>query len=217
MRDPRAAVQATRARPAFAVAIVLGIGAAACGEEPLTVAGVVRISNLCTFEADRTRLVASPRFDIANGGTAESSSCEHPFVVQLLVDNGNTNAAAVDEAEVMLRSVNDAVLDFAGELPNPFRVAVSGALPGNQLSVLPVEIIPAAHAEYLDAFVGQKVRTEISLLEAGVVATETTVDVEICDGCLTRCESEASDKELDNPCNDAALGAEATICLDPKC
>lgn len=206
-------------RRALAWALVAGLStvASACGDEALVVAGVVRISDECTFEPDRTRLVASPRFDIATGGTPHSDSCERPFVVQLLVDNVDDATLAIDAAQVTLRSVTDQVLDFGGALPNPHRLAVVASLPGNELTVVPIEVIPAAYAEYLDQFEGQKVMTDIVFFKGGDSRGSTTVGVEICSGCLTRCESEASDAERDNACNDAALGPEAVLCIDPEC
>lgn len=186
-------------------------------------------------------------YDISSGAESGSTSCEAPYRVHLLVNsylrpNADTdlgraepNILQLHSAEVTLKTLAGEKLGFTGEdeaLPNPFLVTTNnslfpamGSTPSSGIAA--VEVIPTAYAPYLGDFIGQEILAEIQIL--GTTTGDVDVEfkpfsypIEICDGCLSRCESyltESMMKREDfamDECDDNA-GADGRICWDPDC
>jgi hypothetical protein len=185
-------------------------------------------------------------YDISPGGGADSTACDVPYRVHLLVNsflkpNADTqlgraepNILQLHSAEVRLMTLQRETLTFDDEadpLPNPFLVTTNnslfpavGSTPSSGIAA--VEVVPTAYAPYLSDFVGDQILAEIQI--QGTTTGDVDVEfkpfdypIEICDGCLTMCGSILT-PELTresfamDQCDDNS-GSDGRICFDPDC
>jgi len=210
------------------------------------------IDSACTVDmggsSDVVSYLPSGQYDVASRHerSSEGAYCARDYHTRLRVNSflrpnadrdlgrAEPNILMVDSAEVTLRSQTGAALDFAGDLPNPFRLITSVPLypsPNDEPSVaaLTVKTIPAAYADYLDDFEGQTVVADIQLF--GTTTGDVDIDfkvfqypIEICNGCLTGCATsftsdtaaESREQAIGDVCDDDS-GQDGRVCYDPGC
>jgi len=112
--------------------------------------------------------------------------------------------------------------------PNPFRVQTATSLPPTtgstpSTNIATIEAIPKAYAEQLRAYAGDSVLLEVQLF--GTTTGDLDIDfrtflypIAICDGCLSRCNSDmvATDVALPSQCKDNRAQDDFT-CIGPDC
>jgi len=232
---------------------ILAIALAGCAPEGPTafVDLNLPVDSACQVDLGGTDVVAylpSGLYDIASrhSNSSEGDFCARDYNTHLRINSflrpnsdrdlgrAEPNILQVHSAEVTLRSQDDAVLDFAGALPNPFRLITGVSLfpsPNDEPSIASITIktIPAAYAEYLDIFADQTVVADIQLF--GTTTGDVDVDfkifpypIQICNGCLTGCASvftsamatESREQLIGEFCDDNG-GQDGRVCYDDAC
>lgn len=209
-------------------------------------------SQNCTVTPQNTGNKFFPvgRYDISPGGKGLGTACAHSYVVNLLVNSylrpnsdmtlgrAEPDVLQLHNAEVTLTNVKDEVIKFdrtKPALPNPFSVSANNSLfpaVGNtpSIGVAAIEAIPKAYALQLDNFAqdGSQIVAHIRIF--GTTTGNIDIDfkpfvypIDICEGCLTRCESELtknmkmhSDILGPDTCDDNQ-SSDDRICFDSSC
>ncbi len=157
-------------------------------------------------------------FDIAVG---MGGQCEHPYRMRprIAADALEKPDEPINQAEVQLTALDREPLTF-DDLPNPLSVEVTA----KEGSVVQLEAIPVAYAQQLTAAVGRQILAEITLMRSdGARLAPFIYPIEICDGCLTVCESALDPDHASTPDSTSALGctdsagADGHACVDPDC
>ncbi len=184
----------------------------------------------CVYSPDGASIGAG-LYDISLGATSGSRGCSQPYRANFLVESDAQESVLFQQATVTLRTIDNEPLAFEdgdGELVNPFEVTTSGRVDGETgEGVVQVAAIPVRYAVLLFDFVGAEIivdaRLEGRTPSDKTIRTQTVrFSVEICDGCLSRCESLLSENLLQredfavDQCDDNA-GADGRICWDPEC
>jgi hypothetical protein len=203
----------------------------------------------CTYSpsASSNLFYPSGLYDISEGAETNSTSCDSPYRVHLLVNSylkpnadpmlgrAEPNILQLHSAKVELTTLDGTRLGFNDTdppLPNPFLVTTNnslfpavGATPSSGIAA--VEVIPTAYAPSLFELRGQEILAEIQI--QGTTTGDVDIEfkpfsyaIEICDGCLTRCESDLAklmmsreDAAMDQ-CDDNS-GVDGRTCWDPDC
>jgi hypothetical protein len=239
-----------RRAPLLFVICLLGLAFGACAPEGPSgfVTFNLKPDSSCTYSpnASNNTFFDHGLYDISPGKGADSTICDVPYRVHLLVNsflkpNADTmlgraepNILQLHSAEVRLMTLQRETLLFDEEdppLPNPFLVTTNNSLfpaVGSTPSsgVAAVEVIPTAYAPYLSDFDGDQILAEIKI--QGTTTGDVDVEfkpfdypIEICDGCLTMCFSKLTSEMTRedfamDECDDNS-GQDGRICFDPDC
>lgn len=238
-------------RPWQLLTLLALTGLAACAPEGPSafVTFNVKPDAQCGFGSDSTDSIPTGKYDIWGAGQSisdpDSTNCGRPYFVHLLVNsflraNSDTalgraepNILQLDRAQVTLTDLEKNILIFdGGKQPNPFLVTTNNTLQpasgnGASTGVATVEAIPLAYADFLSDFVNQQILAEIQIY--GTTTGDVNIDlkpfvypIEICDGCLTKCNAELVAAKIDRDdivngqCDDNA-GADGRYCIDELC
>jgi len=133
----------------------------------------------------------------------------------------------VHRAEVTLKTKDGDALDFLdADLPNPFQQITGVSLfpnPNDEPSIasITVQAIPADYAPLLAVLVDQSIVADIELFgtttyDVDVGFEPFSYPIELCDGCLTACASDAPDDRTADQCDDDAA-QDGRVCYDTSC
>lgn len=198
------------------------------------VTGALLPDSSCVYTGDNA-VVQIGEYDIAPGAMSGSTGCEQGYGVWLGIASEEPGVIQLTGATVELMTVNRERLGFDSEEngpPNPFtfestRTLIPPAGQETARGVYQVQAIGTEYAPYLGDFVGQQLLVEIRLhgrdeLDVPISFRPFVFPLEICDGCLSRCESllianmiRREDFAM-GQCDDNA-GADGRICWDPDC
>lgn len=242
-------------RRASLVCLLLVLALGACAPESPTafVLGNLELDATCVASDTSELYRATGVYDISAGGPDGSTLCDVPYRMMLKINSslrpGNDpdlgraepNYLRVHSAEIKLMNLQRQPLGFEDEgevLPNPFLVTTGGIIepassPADPASgIAAVEVIPIAYAPYLAEFSNDQILAEVQLF--GTTTGDVDVDfqpftypIEICDGCLTVCESRLAPtntnvnamtrEELAGGRCDNNSGSDGHYCVDPGC
>lgn len=248
MRSARPAGMSTIKRAAVLLPVVLWLAGCAPPGPTAFVTFNIAPDSSCIVMPQSTGNLFYPigRFDIAPGGSAGSTQCDHPYIVHLLVNSflrsnsdmtvgrAEPDILQIHSAEVRLTTIKQETIKFdrvMPELPNPFLVNIANSLfpaTGTMPStgVAAIEAIPKAYASQLDKFVGAQILAHIQIY--GTTTGDVDINfkpfvypIEICSKCLTICTSKLTDtvtrKSIVGMTCDDNSGADDRFCFDPGC
>ena len=210
------------------LAAVVALGASACTGD-LFVSAELHPDEDCQYTPSAELALERAVYDVSQGTTPENA-CARTYVAHLLTENPSTDSVLVRSAEVKLTTVQDQTVIFGGEaaLPNPFLITVMSALPGDGHGVASVQVIPMTYAASLGDFVDGSIVAHIRLFAKTAGGDELrsnlfSLQIEVCDGCLTVCDSELKDRDvtienlLGGERCDGSTETGGRVCVDPGC